>query len=254
MRRTLAAMALAGVVSACGILISPAVEAAPSARATESADARMSLAAAPAVTPALPLPRETISLTGAIGSRSRPVALQKQTPAGWQTIKQQTSTSTGRYRFSIIAATSTRTYRVVAPARAGLPQLTSPSRTVSLTTGRRWWDLNDQCRGDGNEAACRSRDALTKRGGPIVIRDLYLAWADRDYVRVRSLVRSSSDVTWYRNVRPATRFRDCSYRDTEWFCWVRATSGTWYSTRFEVDPLQPGRLPVWKGGALAPDV
>lgn len=87
-------------------------------------------------------------------------------------------------------------------------------------------------------------------------RDLYLAWIDQDYARVGSLVRSSSDVQWYRNVRPATGFRDCTYDPSQprWLCWVRSTTGTWYSTRFEVTSSRPRTLPVWKGGALAPDV
>lgn len=73
---------------------------------------------------------------------------------------------------------------------------------------------------------------------------------------MRRLVRLASDVVWYRNVRPATSFRDCSYDDSEptLLCWVRGTNDIWYSTRFKVTRLDYGTLPVWKGGALAPDV
>ena len=233
----------------------------PAARAQESASREepapsLPEAVAPWVSPALPLPRETIVFTGRIGSSSRPVVLQKRRPSGWQAIRRSTTQSNGNYRFSLVAATSSRTYRIVAPPNAGKRRLVSPTRTVALSTGARWWSLNDRCRGNGEQAACAARDDLTKRGGKIVRRDLYVAWLERDYTRVGSLVRSSSDVQWYRNVRPATPFRDCAYDASEprWLCWVRATTGTWYSTRFEVTSLRPGSLPVWKGGPLAPDV
>jgi hypothetical protein len=127
---------------------------------------------------------------------------------------------------------------------------------VDVLRGSDWWHLNDLCRGDGDDQACEARDRITRRGGPIVIRDLHRAWVARDYAWVRRLVRYSSDVTWYRNVRPASRFEDCSYVDTEpyWYCWVTATNGHDYGTRFEPQDLRPGYLPVWKGGPLAPDV
>lgn len=244
-----ALIALAGVPSAA---IAEPLELAP------EPEARVRLAA-PSVSPRQPLPRESILVTGRAGQVRRPVVLESRVATGWRQVRRGHTGDGGRYRFALVAATSAVTYRVVVPAYQGRPRAVSARRTVQLSTARRWWDLNDRCRGSSppDLGACRVRDDLTKRMGRVVIRDLHQAWRARNYQRVRSLVRYQSDVVWYRNVRPATGFRDCSYTASEpnWLCWVRGTNGHWYSTRFEiVGRSVPGRFHVWRGGALAPDV
>jgi len=213
---------------------------------------------APTVSPNQPLPGESISIRGRAGLIRRSVLLERRVSNGWRQLGRRSTSSSGHYQFSIIAPQSAVTYRIVAPVSGGRPRAVSEVRRVQLATGAFWWELNDRCRGNTppDEAACRLRDELTRRAGRIVIGGLHRAWRGQNFSRVLALLTDRVYLQSYRNVRPATRFRDCSYNPDEpwWFCYVRGASGVWYGTRFVVVSSVPHRLPVWRAGFLAPDV
>lgn len=75
---------------------------------------------APVAEPSAPMPSETFTISGSLGTTgARPATLQYlNSSGGWSTIRTVTTSDTGVYLFSTSTSSTTRTYRVIAPPTA----------------------------------------------------------------------------------------------------------------------------------------
>ncbi|WP_036194363.1 glycoside hydrolase family 16 protein [Nocardioides aequoreus] len=65
---------------------------------------------------ARPLPNESVAVRGAVAPAKRKVVLQQKAKGRWKSVKSTRTKRGGAYAFSVKATTSSRTFRVVAPA------------------------------------------------------------------------------------------------------------------------------------------
>jgi hypothetical protein len=120
-RRRIAALAASALVA--GAMVA----------ATETPASAAQDTAISSVKPGKPIKKEQFSVRGSLATEiARPVKLQRKTSSGWKTIKESTSTGTGRFSFTT-ATSGDKTYRVRAP-QATVGEKTYKARTTAKRT------------------------------------------------------------------------------------------------------------------------
>jgi hypothetical protein len=120
-RRKIVALAVSAMVAGATIA------------ATETSASGAQDTAITSIKPGTPITKEQFSIRGSLATEvARPVNLQRRTSSGWKTIKESTSTGTGRFSFTT-ATSGDKTYRVHAP-QAMVGEKTYRARTTAKRT------------------------------------------------------------------------------------------------------------------------